>query len=50
MKSAKSSFELPILVVFSIFCEHTDTQTDTQYDYHTLTPTVRGEDNNFMLE
>ena len=24
--------------------------TDTQYEYHTLTPTVRGKDNNFLLE
>ena len=42
MKSANSSLEPPMFVVFPTFCEHThthkyiDRQTDTQYDYHTI--------------
>ena len=40
-KSASSSFEPPMFVVFPEFCEH----TDTQYDYHSLPPTLRGEGN-----
>ena len=46
-KSASSSFEPPMFIVFPEFCEHThtDSHTDTQYDYHTLPPTLRGEGN-----
>ena len=39
MKSASSLFEPPMFVVFPEICE----QTDTQYDYHTLLPTLCGE-------
>ena len=37
-----------MFVVFPEFCEHTHRHTDTQtqYDYHTLPPTLRGEGNN----
>ena len=45
LKSASSSFELPMFLVFPNFCEH----TDTQYDYRTLPPTLRGEGNNIRL-
>ena len=39
MKFASSSFEPLMLVVFPEICK----QTDTQYDYHTLLPTLHGE-------
>ena len=41
-----------MFVVFPKFCKHThthtqtDRQTDTQYDFHTLPPTLHSEGNN----
>ena len=41
LKSASSSFELPINVGSLPKCLQIHTQTDTQYDYYTLPPTLR---------
>ena len=47
LKSASSSLELPMFLVFPNVCEQTDTHTytDTQYGYRTLPPTLRGKGN-----
>ena len=48
IKSANtcSLFELPIFIVFHKFVNRErDTHTETQYDYHTLPSTLRGEGN-----